>query len=134
MLSTNIAAFEWNPIFVFIMSTSKVMIQNRSPHICIHMWGFISPPQRSSLKENMCPYFGQKMCDLYNWKCALYINFSRKYALKRRALSLCKTITLIFRSSLLCALQNNFPEMCPESKTEQFFVCKIFLRFVPSKK
>ena len=33
MLSTNISAFEWNPICVFIISTSKVMIQNRSPHI-----------------------------------------------------------------------------------------------------
>ena len=35
ILSTNISAFEWNPICVFIMATSKLMTQNRSGHIYI---------------------------------------------------------------------------------------------------
>ena len=36
ILSTNISAFEWNPICVFITSRSKVMTQNRSHHIYIN--------------------------------------------------------------------------------------------------
>ena len=64
ILSTNISAFEWNPICVFIMATSKLMTQNRSGHIYIHvyMWPFISRPQRSSLT----PHFIQVGCTQEN--------------------------------------------------------------------
>ena len=37
MLSTNILAFEWNPIYVSITSRSKVMNQNRPHHIYIYV-------------------------------------------------------------------------------------------------
>ena len=53
MLSTNISAFEWNPICVFIMSTSKVMTQNRSGHIYTMITEQIGEVEANCAKNGM---------------------------------------------------------------------------------